>query len=289
MEKDKNVDIKMCSWFSEHWYKIQFEDGTIDYYPSATTKLSELGNKELLRWYGDVGTREAQKRMKEGGDKGSRIHHGAQIMVQGGAVIYNPMKHPNYTGEEISKMRKKYNEVYVLEDQAEMLDIWKIKKLFSILKCQIIGTEFIVYSIKNREAGTVDLALRFKEDGVYEGINSKPIKIEAGIWLADYKTGNLYDKANMQLADYGEMYLEMSSKEIGELYKGALLIHTGSKTRTGIPGLALVLLDREQLKEDYSDFRHTAAMWARKNKNAAPRLLEFPALLTMEDTKEVEK
>ena len=69
----------------------------------------------------------------------------------------------------------------------------------------------------------------------------------------------MYDEARMQVSAYGAMLVEMSAEYKREL-KGSLLIHTGSKSRTGIPGLEVVKLTLEEMREEYVDFRHTAAM-----------------------------
>ena len=279
-KNEKKVEIKLCEFFEEHWYRVCLSDYSTDYYPSVTTKLSIIDKPGLRRWYASLGEREARKRTTEAADKGSRIHHAAQIMAQGGAVIYQPIRHPNYDGEELFKLKKKYKDLYILEHQDEMLDVWKIKQFFAKVNPLIIGTEVIVYSVTNKEAGTIDLIFRIKEDCEIEGVNKEPLKLEKGIYIGDYKSGNLYDEARMQVSTYGAMLVEMSAEYKREI-KGALLIHTGSKSRTGIPGLEVIKLTLEEMREEYVDFRHTAAMWSRKNKLAMPKLLNFPGLLVL--------
>jgi len=282
MEKttEKIPEVKMIEFFDEHWYKVYLPDDKVDYYPSTTTKLSIIDKKGLLRWYASLGEREARKRMTEAADRGSRIHHAAQIMAMGGCVIYQPIQHPNYDGDELFKLKKQYHDLYILEHQDEMLDVWKIQKFFEKVNPLIIGTEIIVYSTKYREAGTIDLIIKIREDGVFEGINKEKLILEKGVYICDYKSGNLYDEARMQLSSYGEMFKERS--ELRNEFKGALIIHTGSKTRTGIPGLTVVKITNEEMKIDYTDYRHTAAMWERKNGiDKKPRLLEFPSLLVL--------
>jgi len=280
---EKKVEIKQVSYFDEHWYKIFLDDDKEDFYPSTTTKLSVIDKPGLLRWYSSLGEREARKRMNEAADRGSRIHHAAQTMAQGGCVVFNDLKHPVYDGEEMFNLKKKYHDLYVLEHQDEMLDVWKIKQFFSIVKPIILGCETIVYTTKYREAGTIDLVIKLKEDGVFEGINGKDkLELSKGIWICDYKTGNIYDEARMQLASYGYMLTERH-EDTKKDFQGALILHTGSKTRTGIPGFSAVKITKEELAEDWKDYRHTAAMWERKNKNAMPRMLDFPSLLTLDN------
>jgi len=272
-------EVKLISFFDEHFYKIYFPNGKIDYFPSTTTKLSIIDKPGLRRWYASLGEREAKKRANDAADRGSRIHHAAQVMAMGGCVIYQPIQRPNYNSEELLNLKKKYHDLYFLEHQDEMLDVWKIQKFFEKVNPLIIGTETIVYSVKNREAGTIDLVIKIKENCKIEGVNKEPFELEKGIWICDYKTGNLYDEARMQLASYFEMFKEVS--ELRDQLKGALIIHTGSKSRIGIPGLNVIKLTPEELKIDYADYRHTAAIWERKNKLAMPKLFEFPSMLVL--------
>lgn len=277
------MKIKQVTWFDEHWYKIEEDKKPAVYYPSTTTKLQAIAKPGLIRWYGDIGTREAKKRTRDAGDRGSRIHYALQVMAMGGAIIYDPPKlkgvpkEEKYTPEEMQKIREEYKNVFTLENQDEMLDVYKVKQLFKILKPEILGIEQVVYSVKNKEAGTVDIVIGIS-GGKYEGIMSKPITLPEGILVLDYKSGSLYDEASMQLASYTAMYKELNPESN---LVGSMIVHTGSSTKTGIAGLSLVYKTMEELREDYKDFRAVAQMWKRQNKNAMPKLLEFPALISL--------
>ena len=280
--KDK-IEVKLCQYFDEHWYKITYEKDKkeiVDYYPSTTTKLSVISKPGLTRWYGDIGTREALKRTKDTSDRGSRIHNAVEVFLKGGVVIYQPHYGPrivpNYSKEEIAEISKKYHGIVsILTEQDEMLDVWKVQKLFEILKPETFGIELIVWSHENREAGTIDMVLKLDE-GIYEGINRKKLELAEGYYICDLKTGGIYDEAYMQLASYSAMFKERYPKlEI----MGGLIIHTGSSTKSGIPGLSLIYREKKAMIEDYRDFRAVAQMWERQNKNAMPRLLEFPSII----------
>jgi len=280
MEKErKEVKVRLCSWFDEHWYRVCLSNDKIEYYPSTTTKLSILDKPGLTRWYGDIGTREARKRTLDAGDRGSRLHNAFEKMTSGAAIVYQPLQHPNYDGSELAEIKKKYGEIVILEKQDEMLQVWKVQKLFQILNPIFLGREVIVYSEKYKEAGTIDIPLQLK-GGKYEGIDRNIIELEEGIYISDYKTGNLYDEAKMQIASYVQMFIERYPKRKKEV-KGGLIIHTGAKNRTGIPGLSLIPIPMAEIKKDFADYRHVAAMWGRKHLNDMPRLLDFPSLIAM--------
>ena len=47
-------------------------------------------NAETTEIERDIGNREADLRSKEAADRGSRVHHACQSLMEGGRVIFNP-------------------------------------------------------------------------------------------------------------------------------------------------------------------------------------------------------
>ena len=184
----------------------------------------------------------------------------------------------NYTKQQEDELREKYGDKFViLRRQEEMLNVWKFKRWMEIVKPEILATEKILCDHEWKEAGTADLILKIKE-GLYPVNGAKPLKIPGGIYITDHKTGKSPgDDSGLQLAPY----LVMFEKETGLTLAGGIILHYQAMTKAGIPGLATLLTGREELMEDYKDFRHVAALWERKNRNAAPRLLEFPSLISL--------
>jgi hypothetical protein len=274
------MKIKMIEYFDDHFYKIETEDGKIEYLPSVTTKLSASAKPFLGRWRGDIGNREADLRMYDAASKGTRIHYAVNLFLNDGVVILNPFNHPNYTAEAIKEIQGRIDrEVFVLQNQDEMLHVARFQEWIKRTNAKIIGTDQIVYDLTFKEAGTLDFAFEI-EAGSYEINGPKPLKLEKGIYIGDLKTGSeIYDDAYMQIAAYSEMYF--GTEKTPENFKGGLIIHTGSKTKTGIPGLSTAYRNPAQVLDDYvNGFRHVAAIWDRQNKDAMPRQLEFPSLIT---------
>jgi hypothetical protein len=270
--------VKLVEWFDDHWYKIVIGEKT-DYFPSTSTKLRVVGKPFLAKWRGDIGNREADMRMFEAGERGTRIHHAWYTLTTGGAVIFNPWQRPNYLQEDILKLQdENCGNVAVIQYQDEMIDIWKLQRWVEIVKPKFLGSEMTVYSLKNREAGTMDNLMEI-QPGEY-AINGKtPLKLDGGIYVLDLKTGNnVDDDAYMQTADYAYCKEEMNP-EIK--IAGTIILHTGSQVRTGIEGLATLVHNREEIDKDYQDFRHAAALWERKNASAKPKVFEFPSLLKL--------
>jgi len=273
------IEIKMIQWFDDHFYKITYTvDGfeMTDYFPSATTKLGVVAKPFLAKWRGDIGNREADLRMFEASERGVRLHHAWYVLTTGGAVVYNPFQRPNYNEYELEKiMADNFGNVAVIRYQDEMYELYKLQRWLQVVNPTIIASEMIVYSIPNRDAGTTDNVMSIKE-GEYMINGAKPLKLPGGVYIVDLKTGNVVDDdAFMQTACYAKCYQEMVKTEI----VGTLILHTGSKVRSAIEGLSTLYRSKEQMEQDYQDYRLAAALWERKNGDSKPKVFEFPSLL----------
>lgn len=274
----------MIEWFDSHFYKIKYQlDGAADvveYLPSVTTKLNIIAKPFLAQWRGDIGNREADMRVFESSERGVRIHHAWYTLTTGGVVLYQPFQHPNYTLEEIEQIKEaNLGNVAIVKFQDEMYDVYKLSKWLKVVKPTILHSEKIVYSVNNRDAGTVDNIFGI-EEGDYEINGKKPIHIPKGIYVVDLKSGKVVDdNAFMQTAVYAACAEEMGLGEIN----GTLILHTGSSMKTGIEGLATLYRSKEEMGKDYQDYRLAAALWERKNADMKPKVFEFPSLLTLKE------
>jgi hypothetical protein len=271
-------NITKIEHYDERFYRIE-KNGKVDYYPSVTTKLQIVAKPFLAEWRGNLGNREADLRMFEAAERGTRIHAAWERMTTGGAVIYQPPKKPTFTAEEIKRISDEHNGlVEIIKYQDEMIQCAKLEKLLKVLTPQIIASEVIVYSDKYREAGTIDNVFGIKE-GSYLINGRKPLYLKGGTYIGDLKTGNSFDdNAYMQMAGYAFAWVERYPTIKIE---GTLGIHTGSKNKTGIPGLSVFLRTQEEMQQDFKDFRNVSSMWERKHKNDKPETYEFPSLITL--------
>lgn len=267
----KVVSVKMVEWFDSRFYRVDFDDGTHDFYPSATTKLSVSPKPNLAKWRGDVGNREADLRVFEASERGVRIHSAFETLLNDGIVIYNPRQKPTYTGEQIEELKEKsyVEEVYY---QDEMLDVWKLSRFIEIAKPKIIATERTVFSRTFRDAGTLDCLIDIP-GGQYCGTD-----IKGGIYVVDLKTGSQVNKdAYRQTACYFNCVKEMGLCEP----TGTMILHTGSKVKKGnIPGFSVHVREKE-VQDDFKSFRRLAEVWEEENPNAKPVVFDFPTLLTL--------
>ena len=286
MVKKETVDVRMFSWFDDHFYKVRYiNEAKVEveeYFASVTTKLGALDEPFLRRWYGQVGLEEALRVMREAGDRGSRIHWAWQVFNEGGAIIYNPDKAAPYNKEELDELWKYYNgNCVVIKNQDEQLQLSKLQRWIQAVEPKQISCEMIVYDIEEKDAGTLD-NLMFIEAGDYMIAGSKPLKFPEGWYIIDLKTGNnVSDKARMQVSRYGRMVEKMpivrDDKPV--VIEGALIIHTSASTRTGIEGLTTIYVPREEMVELNKDYLDIAKVWNRQCQSQKPKIFQLPALI----------
>lgn len=265
-------EVKQVQWFDNHFYKVGDE-----YYPSVTTKLNAESKPFLARWRGDIGNREADRRMSESADRGSRIHYGWYLMTTQGTVLYNPFQRPNFNKEQIKEIEAKSNGILILENQDEMYDLYKLQEWHKIVQPKVEASELIVYSEKNKEAGQLD-KLMYIEKGKYKISGVTELFIPEGLYVVDLKTGkSMPDNAFMQIAAYAVCYYEMT----GTAIKGGIVIHTGAKMKTGIAGLGTYIKMADQLKAEYEKYRAVAKVYELNFADKTPKIFEFPTLIKL--------
>ncbi len=267
----------LVEWFNEHWYKVNLPDGTAKFIPSVTNKLGVIDKPQLARWRGDLGNREADLRMYEAGQKGTRIHWAYATALKGGAVVYDPWQHPVYTTEGLDALRKEHGEIAVLRTQEEMWAISKLGEQFKRLDPEILGVEETVHDLDQMDAGTIDNILLIK-DGEYFIAGSKPLRLSGGVYINDLKSGSFVnDDVWLQLAPYSIMY----EKKHGVQVAGALVTHTAASTKSGVVGLTTKFCSREMLDIYYSKYRNISNVWNDKHEGDKPETYQFPAVVTM--------
>ena len=287
------VEIKRISWYDNRFYKIEYTEkimvkqgkkevetdmNVTTYFPSVTTKLNALSKPFLARWRGDIGNREADIRLVESQERGSRIHWAWECYSQGGAVIYQHPRVPTYEVDEINEIYKRFNnQVIVLNRQDEMHDIVKLQAFMRIVKPEMLSCEELVYDIETKDAGTADNFMRIAE-GEYIINGKKPLKLPEGIYGIDLKTGKVVDKtARMQVAKYCDMKSKGDNVEI----IGALILHTQGKTRSGIVGLSTIYITKDELAQELADYEDISRVWMRNFDTMQPTVRELPTLVAL--------
>jgi len=248
--------------------------------PSSTTILGAAPKPWLADWKGRIGNEEAEKKLNEGGEKGSRVHDAIQVWTSDGMVIYNNPKKPLFTPEElfeITKDKVEYVDYIVLREQQEHLECWRLQQWFKEVNPTIISTEFTCVSLENMYAGRGDLLCQIKT-GIYNINGSKPLTLPGGIYVVDYKTGKTFDKPNYyrQIGSYSNAIEENGQYEI----TGGLIIHTNdNKIRGGIiEGLKTYYASKEDLSKSFEEFLKVKAVYD-IDLDYQPKVIELPAIL----------
>lgn len=275
---DKNTHtIDRVQWFDDRFYKIE-KEGVVRYVPSVTTKLGVIAKPFLAKWRGDIGNREADMRMFEAAERGTRIHNAWSVLTTGGTVLYQPWDRPNFAPEHLAKIfEEKGGNVAVLQYQDEMYQVFKLQKWIAAVNPKIIASEITVYDLANNDAGTADNVIEVN-GGSYLVSGAKPITIMPGKYVVDLKTGSTVDEdAFQQTAAYAGCLLSMGQTGI----VGTIIIHTGSKNKGGIEGLGTLVRDREQWPKDYENYRLVSKVWEMKNQGASPKVFDLPTMISL--------
>ncbi len=292
--------IKVISWWDDRFYKCtltkkeidaiinraykinpKFEYTVIDkniFLPSSTTILGSAPKEWLGRWRGQVGNWEADRIMNEAMNKGSRIHSAFAELVNGTIILFNNPKAPAYSKEQITAIESENKKgVLVLQDQQEMLEVWRLSKFFEIVKPKIIATELSIYSAVYGYAGTLD-HLWYIEAGEYAlGDKVKFIIAKSGNYILDIKTGG-EDDVNYpeQLASYFN-----AVEESGEIkIEGAIILYSNSKTVKGIEGFKAEQLTLNDLNYHFQGFLWQYNIWLKKA-NKSPKIFDLPTVLRL--------
>lgn len=272
-------NVVLIEYFNSHYYRVTTPSGEVRFIPSVTTKLGIVDKPNLARWRGQIGNREADTIMHEAAERGTRIHWACAVALKGGAVIYNPWQKPIYTEEGIQAIKSKYPEVAILRSQDEILAICKLAELYKRLKPQVLEVEKTVYNLEENIAGTVDHVFSIVEDN-YLIAGAKPLHLPSGIYIGDLKSGNYVDdNVFRQLAPYAHCYEQTKGIKVA----GALVTHTSSTIKSGIPGLKVMYRPRELLfSKDLTAYRHAAALWDADHEGEQPETFQFPSMISFD-------
>ena len=279
------MEIKIIEWFDDRFYKIEYEkDGKviIDFIPSVTTKLAAVAKPFLAKWRGDIGNREADLRVLEGQDRGTKVHYAWQMLTTpGGVVVFQNPRRPAYTQAELLEIAEKHDHnIAILTTQDEMYQVTKLNRWLDVVKPKSIISEKIVYDLDNRDAGTADNIMEL-EGGSYEINGRIMLRLPAGFYVIDLKTGkSVGDDAKMQTATYFKC-----AKKMGLCDPiGVLILHTSANTKGGIEGLSTIYLNKETIEKEYIDYRKVSDLWISKFSSIKPILREIPTLITRNES-----
>lgn len=274
--------IERIDYFDTRYYKIRYKEGKDlkeAFFPSVTEILQAHRKPGLELWRGTVGNQQADEIIEQAFRLGSGVHYGAEQLLKGASLVYNPYHNPLYTEAEIKKLKQKnIIQVRYLNDY---IQLFRIYQLFQELKPKNVDTEQTVYSLRHKYAGTLDLIM-YLDEGTYDIAGAKPLYLEAGYYIGDYKTGKQVSKDYyMQIAAYISAVAEgndILSKEI----KGGLIFHTNSTTENGVEGIMTHYIKRADVAKYLGNFLKIYEVYKIDKPVPTPKDFKIPGVLTLD-------
>jgi hypothetical protein len=227
----------------EHWYESKRNPG--NWLPSVTTLLDAYPKgAAYILWLKNVG-QNASQILKEAGEIGSNVHAAIDQYVKAGYL--------SYLSDEKRELWK--------WEEWEL--ICKAMEFFTIYKPQIIVHEFSFASDELGYGGTIDMICEINNE----------------TWLIDYKSGNgIYESHFLQISAYKKAW-ELLNPQYPIQKTG--ILHLRAQTRKEISGCIqgkgwkLEQSDNSP-ENDFEYFQYCQKLWWRANKNARPKILEYP-------------
>lgn len=296
------AEFKRISYYDDRYYKIDITpppkkakgkkgkkkkkiakiiSRIFQFLPSVTTILDIVNKPYLNNWKATVGLKESSRISSEALKRGSNVHAGSEVLANEGLCLFRgEEQYINY--DEVARLERQFGQVYVVTDQVVYLQINRVYQFMQTLGLIIHEVEKTVYSLIHGYAGTLDLVAEVPKEGDYPIGGSKPVHLKAGKYIMDYKTGKSADSPDYlrQLSAYYIAYMELNPDE--EL-EGAILVHTNSRTKTGIVGLNCIVLDIDTLESLFEEFLTIKAVYMLENPTPAYKELDFPEFLTLVD------
>lgn len=280
--------VRAVPWFDDRYYEIVFANGEKDLLVSVSTVVDEWPDDGLARFRGDVGNREADMRMGEAADRGSRIHQACNIIVRGGIVLF---QHPDDAPQDgelneqnrliIQQCKATDTPYFLMWDQVEFVAAWRFYQWHDRVRPDYMAAEKIVYSLEHRIAGRLDFQA-YHEGGTYFVSGAKPVDIPHGVGVWDYKSGYLNEpKFRAQLAGYAECIEQTEGVQVD--FTGIIHLKAQTTAKEGIEGVKTIVVGRDQWKEDFGTFLNLKRLFEIKHPNDKPKIFSFPSYLIRGD------
>lgn len=233
---------------NEHWY---WSEKKKTYYPSVTFVTGFLPKGQFFeRYLAEQGSyEEAQRILKEAGDRGTRTHDASEYLDKGRSISYG------------SAIQNSLGVMFYLTDEEYELLTFYIawhKKYQPI----IVHIELRLVSDKHKLGGTLD----------------RIYIIDGKRTLLDLKTSksSIFDSHWIQVAAYAHIYESLKD----ELIDQVAILRLTSKRKEGYE---YVIRTREEWLEDYKQFKKTydTMVYLNHGKKLEPKILELPDILTL--------
>lgn len=188
---DEDANIVQITTSDERWYKIGE-----NYVPSVTWIAGHYPKGiEFMKWLAAKGWNEAEALKNAGGNRGSKVHSACEDLLEGKRLKIDD-QYPNNAGELEEFSVKEWECVMSFAD-------WFKDKKDNV---EILGVEKTVVNEEHGYAGTLDIALKYKDTGEE--------------WIVDLKTSSaIWASHELQLSALGEAS-ELKNPKLGILQLG---------------------------------------------------------------------
>ena len=229
-------DIIQCTIADERWYILP--DGR--HLPSVTWIAGHYPKgTEFYKWLASKGWDEAQAVKVAAGDKGSKVHHAIEDILDGKTVPIEAKYYNSTTEEE--------EELTLEECQClKSFNLW-----LDDHQPRVIDKEVLVVNEKGGYAGTVDLIA----------------VVGNQTWIIDFKTGQyIWPEYELQLSAY-KWAASIKDVQRQEICMGILQVGYKKNQR----GWKFT-----EIQDKYDLFLAAKKIWANENGKMKPTMLTFP-------------
>ena len=242
------------------WYAKGVNDAktglptSFDFVPSSSWVSSYYPKgARFIKWMGEIGFEEAQRRLIEAGVKGSKIHLASEDVLKG-LKVEMTAKYPNKENDNaIEELTvEEYEGIMSLADWLETVNI------------EVLASEIVGFNDKHHYAGTTDLICR----------------IDDQIWIIDFKTSpNIWPSHEIQLSSYKHLDFDLKelgiSKEEWEARKTAIL-------QLGYSRNKIKKYKFTEIEDKFDIFLAVKQIWANECAGIKPLQKDYPLFVKVE-------
>lgn len=243
--------IELAPTLSQHWYNVYTvkddkKGRFIGTFPSSTTILNAYPQSpHLTQWIAEKGWNESQRIKSEAGERGTIIHRGIELLLEGAEIMENaPLPYGN-SSRPLS-----------------LEEYWKLSTFVTWhgdYKPEVIAKEMKVFSKKGGYAGTLDAI----------------VVVDGKMTIIDWKSSSsIHEHFPLQFASYARAIEEMTDLKIEQ----TACLQLGAKNKNGYRYVVY-----PDWRDHYKVFESVRATWRYDNAKAAeePPVLELPEKLKL--------
>jgi hypothetical protein len=269
---DEKAGVMRITTDDERFYFkpfVNLETSVPEYKPYPSTSwVCNTGypkSKFLLQWREEVGSQEADRRKKEGGSRGSKVHYACEELDKGEDIDIRTSKFLNPNSGQLEELTA---------EEVKMVLNWKNFRLET--NSTILASEKVYFS--DLTGGTIDRIL---------AIPNPVMPTLRQIWIIDLKTSSAISREyELQISDYSHMQIDykalgITDEEWASRKLGIVRLNYGKEGKYKL----------DEIEDCYDFFRNSVyPTWRDICGGIQPKQYELPLVISLksETKKEVE-